>query len=153
MSLPVFDANAAEEHFAALCDHYKELKEKAFRAANEGRSASGLVHSAETQKYLGMELAMREVLNYFSQYELPHAPEKSENAPLDIDELPGLHGQPVFYTVQFPDGSVSGAWAILTYAAETIFLHGANGITLEYTPGGKVGSAKFKNIYRYAADV
>ena len=59
----------------------------------------------------------------------------------------------MFYTVQCPDGSVSGAWAILTYAAGTIFLHGANGMTLEYTPGGKVGSAKFKNIYRHAADV
>ena len=48
---PAFNADAAEEYF-------------------EGRHASNYIYSAEYQKYLGMQIAMIEVLDYFSKYDL-----------------------------------------------------------------------------------
>ena len=67
---PMFDPDAAEEYFANLCVYYREEKERIFKADNEGRHPSNPIWSAECQKLLVMELAIREVLEYFSKFDL-----------------------------------------------------------------------------------
>ena len=66
---PKFDPDAAEEYFTALCTYYRDEKNRLFKQDNEGRHPSEYIYSAEGQKLLGMELAMREVLDYFSKYD------------------------------------------------------------------------------------
>lgn len=55
-------------------DSYFQIKSILFglKAADvvEGRHASNQTYSAEYQKYVGMQMAMREVLEYFSKFEL-----------------------------------------------------------------------------------
>lgn len=67
---PIFNADAAEEYFSGLLIHYRDTANDIFRRDNEGRSIAEQRYSAEYQKYLGMQLAMREVLDYFGKYEL-----------------------------------------------------------------------------------
>lgn len=67
---PVFNADAAEEYFSDLLVFYRNTANDIFRKDNEGRHASNQTYSAEYQKYVGMQMAMREVLEYFSQFEL-----------------------------------------------------------------------------------
>lgn len=67
---PLFNADEAEEYFTNLCIHYREEKNRVFARDNEGRHPSEMIYSAESQKLLGMELAMREVLDYFSKFDL-----------------------------------------------------------------------------------
>lgn len=67
---PVFNADAAEEYFSDLLVYYRNTANDIFRRDNEGRHASGYIYSAEYQKYVGMQIAMREVLEYFSKYDL-----------------------------------------------------------------------------------
>ena len=67
---PIFNADAAEEYFSDLLVFYRNTANDIFRRDNEGRSASNQIYSAEYQKWLGMQIAMREVLEYFSKYYL-----------------------------------------------------------------------------------
>lgn len=67
---PLFNADNAEGYFANLCVYYRTEKDRIFKRDNGDRHPSEMVYSAEYQKFLGMELAMYEVLEYFSKYEL-----------------------------------------------------------------------------------
>lgn len=67
---PAFNADAAEEYFSDLLVCYRNTANDIFRRDNEGRHASEHIYSAEYQKYVGMQIAMREVLEYFSKYDL-----------------------------------------------------------------------------------
>ena len=67
---PAFDADAAEEYFSDLLVYYRNTANDIFRRDNEGRHASEHIYSAEYQKYVGMQIAMRDVLEYFSKYDL-----------------------------------------------------------------------------------
>lgn len=67
---PTFNADAAEEYFSDLLTCYRKTANDIFRRDNEGRHASNQTYSAEYQKYVGMQIAIREVLEYFSKYEL-----------------------------------------------------------------------------------
>lgn len=67
---PAFNADAAEEYFSCLLGYYRNTGYDIFSRDNEGRHASNYIYSAEYQKYLGMQIAMIEVLDYFSKYDL-----------------------------------------------------------------------------------
>lgn len=67
---PAFNADAAEEYFSDLLVYYRNTANDIFRRDNDGRHASEHIYSAEYQKYVGMQIAMREVLEYFSKYDL-----------------------------------------------------------------------------------
>ena len=67
---PTFNADAAEEYFSDLLVYYRNTANDIFRKDNDGRHASEHIYSAEYQKYVGMQIAMREVLEYFSKYDL-----------------------------------------------------------------------------------
>ena len=67
---PVFNPDAAEEYFSMLLTSYRDTANDIFRRDNEGRHASEQIYSAEYQKYVGMQIAMREVLEYFSKFDL-----------------------------------------------------------------------------------
>lgn len=67
---PAFNADAAEEYFSLLLGYYRNTGNDIFSRDNEGRHASNYIYSAEYQKYLGMQIAIREVLDYFSKYDL-----------------------------------------------------------------------------------
>lgn len=67
---PAFNADAAEEYFSNLLVYYRNTANDIFRRDNDGRHASEHIYSAEYQKYVGMQIAMREVLEYFSKYDL-----------------------------------------------------------------------------------
>jgi len=70
MKKPLFNADAAEEYFSMMLTCYRDTANDIFRRDNEGRPASEQHYSAEYQKYLGMQIALREVLEYFGKYEL-----------------------------------------------------------------------------------
>lgn len=67
---PAFNADAAEEYFSDLLFYYKKTGNDIFNRDNEGRHSTNFIYSAEYQKYVGMQIAMREVLEYFSKYDL-----------------------------------------------------------------------------------
>lgn len=67
---PLFSADAAEEYFSTLLTYYRNTANDIFKRDNEGRHVSDQIYSAEYQKYLGMQIAMREVLEYFAKFEL-----------------------------------------------------------------------------------
>lgn len=67
---PAFNADEAEEYFSDLLVFYRKTANDIFQRDNEGRSISNHIYSAEYQKWLGMQAAMREVLEYFSKYDL-----------------------------------------------------------------------------------
>lgn len=67
---PMFNADAAEDYFASLACYYHDTANNIFKRDNEGRHASEQICSAEYQKYIGMEIAMREVLDYFANFDL-----------------------------------------------------------------------------------
>ena len=67
---PLFSADAAEEYFSTLLTYYRNTGNNIFKQDNEGRHVSDQIYSAEYQKYLGMQIAMREVLEYFAKFEL-----------------------------------------------------------------------------------
>lgn len=67
---PAFNADAAEEYFSDLLFYYKKTGDDIFNRDNEGRHSTNFIYSAEYQKYVGMQIAMREVLEYFSKYDL-----------------------------------------------------------------------------------
>ena len=66
----VFNPDAAEEYFSMLLTSYRDTANDIFRRNNEGRHAYEQHYSAEYQKYVGMQIAMREVLEYFGKYDL-----------------------------------------------------------------------------------
>ena len=93
---PLFSADAAEEYFSTLLTYYRNTGNDIFKRDNEGRHASDQIYSAEYQKYLGMQLAMREVLEYFAKFELGDTALRQRetvtnrnglNEPLTLDEL------------------------------------------------------------------
>ena len=67
---PLFSADAAEEYFSTLLTYYRNTGNDIFKRDNEERHVSDQIYSAEYQKYLGMQIAMREVLEYFAKFEL-----------------------------------------------------------------------------------
>ena len=102
---PLFSADAAEEYFSTLLTYYRNTGNDIFKRDNEGRHASDQIYSAEYQKYLGMQIAMREVLEYFAKFELgdtalrrqDHFREVTKKVePLTLDELRKMDGEPVY---------------------------------------------------------
>jgi len=65
-----FNANNAEEYFSDLAAYYRNQANDIFNRDNEGRHPSEQMCSAEYQRFMGMHLAMKEVLEYFSKFEL-----------------------------------------------------------------------------------
>lgn len=106
---PLFSADAAEEYFSTLLTYYRNTGNDIFKRDNEGRHASDQIYSAEYQKYLGMQIAMREVLEYFANFELGDTALRQQgqerNAPLTLDKLRSSvkFGYPV-YLVGMEDG-------------------------------------------------
>ena len=70
MSKPKFDATAAEGYLMNLCVHYTDVKNQIFKRDNEGRDSVNFVYSADYQNWLGKEIAIREVLEYFKKFEI-----------------------------------------------------------------------------------
>ena len=102
---PLFSADAAEEYFSTLLTYYRNTGNDIFKRDNEGRHVSDQIYSAEYQKYLGMQIAMREVLEYFAKFELEdtalrqqeHFREVTKKVePLTLDELRQMDGEPVY---------------------------------------------------------
>ena len=83
---PTFNADAAEEYFSDLLVYYRNTANDIFRRGNDGRHASEHIYSAEYQKYVGMQIAMREVLEYFSKYDLADV-QKILGKNYDLDRL------------------------------------------------------------------
>ena len=121
----LFSADAAEEYFSTLLIYYRNTGNDIFKRDNEGRHASDQIYSAEYQKYLGMQIAMREVLEYFDKFELGDTALRQQetvtkcndlydedggeilksetvtnrsrlNEPLTLDELRKMDGEPVY---------------------------------------------------------
>ena len=93
---PLFSADAAEEYFSTLLTYYMNTGNDIFKRDNEGRHVSDQIYSAEYQKYLGMQIAMREVLEYFAKFELGDTAIRQQEhfrdltkkvEPLTLDEL------------------------------------------------------------------
>ena len=128
---PLFSADAAEEYFSTLLTYYRNTGNDIFKRDNEGRHVSDQIYSAEYQKYLGMQIAMREVLEYFAKFELgdtalrqqDHFREVTKKVePLNLDELRKMDGEPV--GVQSPGVPEYGRWAIVEGVGENcLFLH------------------------------
>ena len=99
---PLFSADAAEEYFSTLLTYYRNTGNDIFKRDNEGRHVSDQIYSAEYQKYLGMQIAMREVLEYFAKFELgdtalwQQETVANRNEPLTLDELREMDGEPVY---------------------------------------------------------
>lgn len=83
---PAFNADAAEEYFSDLLVYYRNTANEIFRRDNDGRHVSEHIYSAEYQKYVGMQIAMREVLEYFSKYDLADV-QKILGENYDLDRL------------------------------------------------------------------
>ena len=125
---PLFSADAAEEYFSTLLTYYRNTGNDIFKRDNEGRHVSDQIYSAEYQKYLGMQIAMREVLEYFAKFELGDTAIRQQetvtnrNEPLTLDELRTMDGEPVW--VQSPGVPEYGRWAIVEGVGENcLFLH------------------------------
>ena len=102
---PLFSADAAEEYFSTLLTYYRNTGNDIFKRDNEGRHVSDQIYSAEYQKYLGMQIAMREVLEYFTKFELGDTALRQQdvaekdvekNEPLTLDALREMDGEPVY---------------------------------------------------------
>lgn len=99
---PLFSADAAEEYFSTLLTYYRNTGNDIFKRDNEGRHVSDQIYSAEYQKYLGMQIAMREVLEYFAKFELGDTALRQQetvinrNEPLTLNELRKMDGEPVW---------------------------------------------------------
>lgn len=102
---PLFSADAAEEYFFTLLTYYRNTGNDIFKRDNEGRHVSDQIYSAEYQKFLGMQIAMREVLEYFAKFELGDTAIRQQetvtnrnglNEPLTLDELRQMDGEPVW---------------------------------------------------------
>ena len=99
---PLFSADAAEEYFSTLLTYYRNTANDIFKRDNEGRHVSDQIYSAEYQKYLGMQIAMREVLEYFAKFELGDTALRQQerfgeaNKALTLDELRQMNGEPVY---------------------------------------------------------
>ena len=114
-----------------LLTYYRNTGNDIFKRDNEGRHASDQIYSAEYQKYLGMQIAMREVLEYFAKFELRDTAIRQQeavtnrnglNEPLTLDELRQMDGEPVW--VQSPGVPEYGRWAIVEGVGENcLFLH------------------------------
>ena len=122
---PLFSADAAEEYFSTLLTYYMNTGNDIFKRDNEGRHVSDQIYSAEYQKYLGMQIAMREVLEYFAKFELGDTALRQQetvtnrnglNEPLTMDELRQMDGEPVW--VQSPGVPEYGRWAIVEGVGE-----------------------------------
>ena len=112
---PLFSADAAEEYFSTLLTYYRNTGNDIFKRDNEGRHVSDQIYSAEYQKYLGMQIAMREVLEYFAKFELGDTALRQQecvgdvNKSLTMDEL-SERNAPVFLPIKdFPNG---GYWCL-----------------------------------------
>ena len=114
---PLFSADAAEEYFSTLLTYYRNTANDIFKRDNEGRHVSDQIYSAEYQKYLGMQIAMREVLEYFGKFELGDTALRQQerfgevNKALTLDELREMDGEPVWLVNQN-----GGRWVIMSGA-------------------------------------
>lgn len=84
---PLFSADAAEEYFSTLLTYYRNTGNNIFKQDNEGRHVSDQIYSAEYQKYLGMQIAMREVLEYFAKFELGDTALRQQETATNRNEL------------------------------------------------------------------
>ena len=84
---PLFSADAAEEYFSTLLTYYRNTGNDIFKRDNEGRHVSDQIYSAEYQKYLGMQIAMREVLEYFAKFELGDTALRQQEAVTKCNDL------------------------------------------------------------------
>lgn len=84
---PLFSADAAEEYFSTLLTYYRNTGNDIFKRDNEGRHVSDQIYSAEYQKYLGMQIAMREVLEYFAKFELGDTALRQQEAVTDRHQM------------------------------------------------------------------
>ena len=134
---PLFSANEAEEYFSTLLTYYRNTGNDIFKRDNEGRHASDQIYSAEYQKYLGMQIAMREVLEYFAKFELEDTALRQQEhfrdvtkkvEPLTLDELRKMDGEPVWVVY----GKDEGMWALVEVCEESIFLTNNLGGRTEY---------------------
>ncbi len=75
---PKFCADAAEEYLTELCIRYRNEKNRIFARDNQENGSSNLFYSSEFHKYLGMEIAVTEVLEYFSRFDLTENNEMEE---------------------------------------------------------------------------
>ena len=127
---PLFSADAAEEYFSTLLTYYRNTGNDIFKRDNEGRHVSDQIYSAEYQKYLGMQLAMREVLEYFAKFELGDTALRQQetvtnrnglNEPLTLGELRSAYkfGCPV-WLVGMEDGD---GW---------VFIHHVDSCSVRY---------------------
>ena len=115
---PLFSADAAEEYFSTLLTYCRNTGNDIFKRDNEGRHVSDQIYSAEYQKYLGMQIAMREVLEYFAKFELGDTAIRQQEhfrdltkkvEPLTLDDL-SERNAPVFLSIKdFPNG---GYWCL-----------------------------------------
>lgn len=111
----VFNPDAAEEYFSMLLTSYRDTANDIFRRDNEGRHASEQHYSAEYQKYVGMQIAMREVLEYFGKFDLGGWISVKDRLP-ETDGIyivcdRRLNGYPWIHTVGFR--KVSSSWCEL----------------------------------------
>ena len=131
---PLFSADAAEEYFSTLLTYYRNTGNDIFKRDNEGRHVSDQIYSAEYQKYLGMQIAMREVLEYFAKFELGDTALRQQetvtnrNEPLTLDELRQMDVEPVWVVY----GEDAGMWALVEVCEESIFLTNNLGGRTEY---------------------
>ena len=122
---PLFSADAAEEYFSTLLTYYRNTGNDIFKRDNEGRHASDQIYSAEYQKYLGMQIAMREVLEYFAKFELGDTAIRQQDAAgKDVgnwisvkDRLPDYMGEVLVIVSGKPHENITldGAYEIAEY--------------------------------------
>ena len=122
---PLFSADAAEEYFSTLLTYYRNTGNDIFKRDNEGRHVSDQIYSAEYQKYLGMQIAMREVLEYFAKFELGDtAIRQQDAADKDVgkwisvkDRLPDYMGEVLVIVSGKPHENITldGAYEIAEY--------------------------------------
>ena len=116
---PLFSADAAEEYFSTLLTYYRNTGNDIFKRDNEGRHVPDQIYSAEYQKYLGMQIAMREVLEYFAKFELGDTALRQQetvenrNEPLTLEELRKMDNQPVWIEDVGEDKWHGSGWAIV----------------------------------------
>ena len=134
---PLFSADAAEEYFSTLLTYYRNTGNDIFKRDNEGRHVSDQIYSAEYQKYLGMQIAMHEVLEYFAKFELGDTALRQQetvtnrnglNEPMTLGELRSAYkfGCPV-WLVGMEDGD---GW---------VFIHHVDSCSVRYA---RVGDPK-----------
>ena len=119
---------------SASCKERDEARKELHEAKSE---LAAMRNELCYQKYLGMQIAMREVLEYFAKFELGDTALRQQetaanrnglNEPLTLDELRQMDGEPVWVVY----GEDEGMWALVEVCEESIFLTNNLGGRTEY---------------------